>query len=74
MDLGLHFIKPMEGRANAYMVTEAVNANQTKVKWGMNGKMAYPMNFMLVVASMDKMLGGELQEGLDNLKVLLEKQ
>jgi polyketide cyclase/dehydrase/lipid transport protein len=74
MDMGLHFIKPMEGRANAYMATETVGPGQTKVKWGMNGKMSYPMNFMLAVTSMDKMLGGELQEGLDSLKAVLEKQ
>jgi hypothetical protein len=73
IDMGLHFIKPMEGRANAYMATDSIGANQTKVRWGMNGTMAYPMNFMLVVMNMDKALGGELQEGLDNLKSVLEK-
>ncbi len=73
IDLGLHFIKPMEGKANAYMTTDAVSDNQTKVKWGMTGKMNYPFNFMLVIMNMDKMLGADLQTGLDNLKGLLEK-
>jgi len=73
MDVSLHFIKPMEGKANAYFTTDAVSPTQTKVKWGMTGKMGYPMNFMLVVMNMDKMLGGELAIGLGNLKTVLEK-
>jgi hypothetical protein len=39
----------------------------------MNGRMHYPLNFMLVVINMDKMLGGELAIGLTNLKTVLEK-
>jgi hypothetical protein len=74
IDLDLHFIKPMEGKAHAYMTTDAISDNQTKVKWGMTGKMNYPFNFLMLVMNMDKMLGAELQIGLDNLKGILEKQ
>jgi hypothetical protein len=74
VDISLHFIKPFEGKGNAYLVTEAASPTQTTVKWGMYGRMNYPMNFMLVVMNMDKMLGGELAEGLTNLKSVLEKQ
>jgi len=73
MDMDLHFIKPMEGKGSAFISTEALSPNQTKVKWGMNGRMHYPLNFMLVVINMDKMLGGELAIGLTNLKTVLEK-
>jgi hypothetical protein len=73
MDLALHFIKPMEGRAKAYFTTDETTPGQTKVKWGMTGRMGYPLNFMLVVMPMDKMLGGELATGLTNLKAVLEK-
>ena len=72
MDVSLHFIKPMEGRANAYFTTDVVSPTQTKVIWVMNGTMHYPLNFMLLM-NMDKMLGGELQTGLNNLKGVLEK-
>lgn len=72
MDLGLHFIKPFEGRANAYMTTTAVSENQTKVKWGFNGTMKYPMNLMLMF--MEKKLGDDFSTGLTNLKGVLEKQ
>ena len=73
MDINVHFIKPFEGKANAYFTTDAVAPNQTKVKWGMTGKMNYPMNFMLVIMNMDNMLGSDLSVGLTNLKTVLEK-
>lgn len=74
IDLDLHFIKPFEGRADARMITESVADNQTKVKWGFDSKMKYPMNIMLLFMNMEKMIGNDLQTGLDTLKVVLEKQ
>ncbi len=73
MDMELRFYKPFKATDNAYMTTEAVGENRTKVKWGFNGKMPYPMNLMLVFMNMDKMLGTEMQTGLNDLKALLEK-
>jgi hypothetical protein len=73
IDYELRFIKPFEAKDHAYMTTETVSENQTKVKWGFDGKMAYPMNLMLVCMDMDKMLGKDLQTGLNNLKAVLEK-
>lgn len=74
VDMELRFLKPFEATDNAYMSTEAVSENQTKVKWGFNGKMPYPMNLMLLFMDMEKMLGDDLQNGLNELKVLQEKQ
>ncbi|GAC1427056.1 MAG: hypothetical protein NVSMB7_03800 [Chitinophagaceae bacterium] len=73
IDMGLHFIKPFEGRANAYMTTAAVSPGQTNVKWGINGKMNYPMNIMLPLMNMEKMMGTDLAMGIGNLKGILEK-
>lgn len=73
IDFELRFKVPFEATDMAYMTTEAISPNQTKVKWGFNGKMAYPMNLMLVFMNMDEMLGKDLQDGLNNLKVILEK-
>lgn len=58
----------------AYMSTETVSDTQTKVKWGMSGRMSYPLNFMQVFMSMDKMIGSEYAKSLNNLKGILEKQ
>lgn len=74
VDMELRFKKPMESTDYAYMTTEAIDSTQTKVKWGFNGKMPYPFNFMCLFMNMDKMLGPDLQTGLDNLKGILEKQ
>jgi len=74
LDVELRFKKPFEATDYAYMTTEAVDSTQTKVKWGFNGKMPYPMNIMCLFMNMDEMLGPDLQTGLDNLKGILEKQ
>lgn len=73
LDLDLHFIKPFDGRAKAYMVTESVSETQTKVKWGISSSMKYPLNFMLLVLNLEKKLGDDISEGLGNLKKELEK-
>lgn len=70
IDWGLHFIKPFEGNANAYMTT-APQDNQTLLTWGMNGKSKYPMNFMNLF--MDNMLGKDMESSLQRLKSNLEK-
>jgi hypothetical protein len=69
----IHFIKPFEGRAKAAMATTAITAIQTKVNWTFTSKMAYPMNIMLLFMNMDKMIGGDLETGLSNLKNVLEQ-
>ncbi|WP_418262740.1 SRPBCC family protein [Flavobacterium faecale] len=73
IDMELRFKVPFEATDNAYFTTESIGANETKVKWGFNGKMPYPMNLMLPMMKMDEMLGKDLQNGLENLKVVLEK-
>ena len=54
------------------MITEVVSANQTKVKWGFNGKFPYPMNLMLLFINMEEELGTALGDGLNNLQAILE--
>jgi hypothetical protein len=57
----------------ARMSVESISETQTKVKWAMSGRMAYPMNFMRIFMSMDKMIGTEYEKSLVNLKGILEK-
>lgn len=72
IDFELRFIKPFESTESAYMTTETLDENQTLVKWGFNGHMDYPMNLMLVFMDIEKMIGDDLQTGLNNLKTKLE--
>jgi hypothetical protein len=73
IDFSIHFIKPFEALAKAYMTTETKVDTQTLVKWGFASAMKYPMNLMLLFMNMEKMLGDDLQTGLNNLKNILEK-
>jgi hypothetical protein len=73
IDYELHFIKPFENRSAARMATKSIADNQTRVIWSFSSKMNWPMNLMLVFMNMEKMLGDDLQTGLQNLKSLLEK-
>lgn len=73
VDTELRFKGMMASTSPAYMTTEALSDTQTKVKWGMSGHMTYPMNFMQVFMSMDKMIGDEYAKSLSNLKSIMEK-
>lgn len=72
IDYELRFIKPWESKATSYITTETVSENQTKVKWGFDSKMAYPMNIMQLFMDMDKMIGDDFSTGLSNLKGKVE--
>lgn len=73
IDYELHFIEPMESTDYAYLSFAAVNDSTTSVKWGFNGEMKYPMNLMMLFMDMEAMLAPDLQDGLNNLKAILEK-
>ncbi|MBD1393459.1 SRPBCC family protein [Mucilaginibacter glaciei] len=73
VDIRVVFIKPFAGIAETYISTEpAADASTTMVVWNFDSKMAYPMNFMLLFMSMEKMLGKDMEESLANLKRNLE--
>ncbi|MEO6228526.1 MAG: SRPBCC family protein [Ferruginibacter sp.] len=73
IDFELRFIKPFEATEPAFMTTTATSANQTNVKWGFSGHMNYPMNLMMVFMDIEKMIADDLQTGLNNLKIVMEK-
>ncbi|MDD2983911.1 MAG: SRPBCC family protein [Crocinitomicaceae bacterium] len=74
MDFELRFLKPFESTQVAYMTTETVSENKTKVKWGFSGKMSYPMNLMMLFMDFEEMIGDDFQVGLKKLKTNLEKK
>lgn len=73
IDFELRFFKPFKAQHSAYMTTQSTADNQTQVEWGFLGDMKYPMNLMLLFMNFDKMLGGDLETGLNRLKENLEK-
>jgi hypothetical protein len=73
MEIELKFIKPFKSNNPSYMSTESISKNTTKVTWAITNNMPYPMNLLGAVMNMEKMLGDDLEQGLKNLKVILEK-
>jgi uncharacterized protein YndB with AHSA1/START domain len=73
IDYELRFLKPFKSTSWAYITTTAVDDNHTMVHWEFNGKMKYPSNLMLLFMNMGKMVGNDLDKGLQNLKANLEK-
>lgn len=74
IDLELRFIKPFQATDHVYMETVAQDENETKVIWGFDGEMKYPVNFFLLFINMEDVLGGDLDASLVNLKTILESK
>lgn len=73
VDLRLQFYKPFNCAASANFITKNLDNNTTEVAWTFNGSMPYPFNMMRVFTSIDKMIGKDLQDGLNNMKNILER-
>ncbi|CAG5005231.1 hypothetical protein DYBT9275_03543 [Dyadobacter sp. CECT 9275] len=72
IDTELRFIKPIESTSDAYLITESRDSTQTLVKWGFKGSMPIPMNIMIPFLGIEKSVGEDFENGLKNLKTLLE--
>jgi len=73
VDFEIRFKEPFETTDAAFMTTETLSDSQTKVQWGFEGKMKYPMNLMMLFMDFEKIIGGDVETGLSRLKVVLEK-
>jgi hypothetical protein len=74
LDTEVRFIRPFAGVGHIPMILEPQSVNQTKVRWGMSSAMNYPMNIMLLIMNMEKLLGRDIDISLANLKNILEKK
>ena len=72
IDYALRFKEPFEASDKAYIEFDEVNGDKTKVTWGFEGHMDYPMNSMLLMMDMEEMVGTDFSEGLQKLKSILE--
>ncbi len=62
----------METTSTAFMSTDKISENQTKVKLSFSGKFEYPANTIMPLNGVEKMLGNDMQKSLEDLKILLE--
>jgi len=68
----LEFIKPFPSSADVQFDFKP-DGNGTAVTWTMSGKKNFVSKAFCLFASMDKMVGGDFERGLANLKTLTEK-
>lgn len=71
MEVEVRFKKPFEATNYALTTVTAVDPNQTTVSNLFYGKAKFPMNIMNLF--MDKMIGKDMQQNLQNMKNNLEK-
>lgn len=74
MDSQVRFIRPFKGVNETYYETIAQSSDKTKITWGVSGMMNYPMNIMLLIMNMEKMLGKDMEVSFKNLKGILESK
>lgn len=73
VDVELRFIEPFQSKDKAYYFVEAASDKETKVVWGFEGKMDYPMNLMIPLMGIEKEMVKAFDTNLSNLKKVLEK-
>jgi uncharacterized protein YndB with AHSA1/START domain len=69
----LDMAKPMEGH-NTIVFALQPQADGTQVTWSMTGAMSYVAKVICTFVNMDRMIGGEFEKGLAELKAMAEKR
>ncbi len=67
----LDFIRPFEGTADSEFNLKA-EGNRITVTWSMSGRNDFVSKIFCLFMNQDKMIGGQFEKGLAELKVLLE--
>ncbi|MGZ0016554.1 SRPBCC family protein [Yeosuana sp. AK3] len=67
------FFKPWKSTSESVIIVEDFGRMQTKVTWTFYGKNEFPSNVFMVFYNLDKAVGKDFEEGLSQLKALLEK-
>jgi carbon monoxide dehydrogenase subunit G len=67
------FVKPFEAHNVNEFTLESAGAS-TLVTWKMHGTNAYFMKVMGIFMNMDRVMGEHFERGLDNLKIVCERQ
>jgi uncharacterized protein YndB with AHSA1/START domain len=70
--MDLDFKTPMEGHSVATYALSPAAAGGTEVSWSIEGPNSFVSKVMCVFMDMDKMIGGEFEKGLAELKRVVE--
>jgi hypothetical protein len=72
VDIKLEFLQPWQA-TNATTLATAADGAGTRVTWTMTGTNNFMMKAMTLFMDMDKMVGGDFERGLANLKAASEE-
>lgn len=72
VDSELRFMKPWKSRSDAFFLLREIEPDQTEVVWGFSGTHSVPLNVMMLFYDMDKVVGKDFDEGLHELKTVME--
>ncbi len=72
METELRFLKPFKSISNAFLEADDNGDGSTKVTWGFYGTHRIPFNIMMMFFNMDKAVGKDFDEGLTELKRVME--
>ena len=68
----LRFFKPWKSESIGTLLVDKVEDDQTLVTWGFSGRNPIPFNVFMLFFNMDKTVGKDFEEGLADLKKILE--
>ena len=67
----LEFLKPMAAVNTAEFMFEP-KGDRTSVTWSMTGRNNFPAKAIGLIMNMDKMIGGNFEKGLNDIKSIVE--
>jgi hypothetical protein len=72
VEMNLEMVRPMKA-VNSVEFTFKPEGDQTKVTWEMTGHNSFVSKAFSLFFNMDKMVGGEFEKGLLDMKVMAEQ-
>ncbi|NCT84275.1 MAG: SRPBCC family protein [Comamonadaceae bacterium] len=72
VQLRLDFVQPFEAHNRAEFALQPMADGATEVRWTMNGPANFTAKLMGLFIDMDKMVGRDFEDGLQNLRQLAE--
>ena len=73
VQMKLDFVKPFEAHNQAEFALQPLPDGATEVRWTMHGPANFMSKLMGVFMDMDKMVGRDFEDGLQNLRELAER-
>jgi len=74
VSIRLEFLKPFKATNHAEFSFVPEGDGATRVMWTMTGQQNFFMRFICLFMNMDKMVGGEFEKGLTQLKSIAESE